>query len=262
MATAPAPHNYNSTGVPLMRKLRVSVILAIAAAFALIGAMPQSSSAAQRLPQGKLSHASRQRAMRHLVMRVQVRPQQAGPTPALVATPSIFEDKQGLDGSGPAFVVPITNVSPTATIQVGTPTSDNPNAFNLSTTCTTLAPGASCTLSITATVESLCDDVFADITIPSNDPAGPLDLEAEVWGADNNFNITNLTDSSITPQSLAQSLVGTGVTISNVKYTGAAVAAGHISIRRQHHWFQQRNYFEHGKRSRSDRPQLRLPIHR
>ena len=157
-------------------------------------------------------------------------------TTGLLSTPAVFfQTKQGLDGASPDFVIPVTNTSPTQTIQVSGitatdfETGETQPAFNVSTTCTTVAPGGNCTITISATTESLCELQEAVVTLNSNDTAGPLVSQVDVYGTDTGFNITNLVNSGITPTQLAQSLVGEGVTISNVKYTGADVAAGTFS---------------------------------
>jgi hypothetical protein len=211
-----------------MRILRVSVFMFVAAILFLIGMTPQCTFAAQVLQQRGPSHAARLRASGRQAMRLQIRPQQSGPTPALVATPALFQDKEGLNGTGAPFVVPVTNVSPTETIQVSGISADN-NLFTVSTTCTTVAPGGTCTMTISAATTDLCESDVADVTLASNDPAGPLVVLVDVYGADNNFNITSLVNGATTAAKLAASLVGTGVTISNATYTGAAVAAGTFS---------------------------------
>ena len=212
-----------------MRFLRVSVFMFVAAALALIGFTPQESFAAQLLPHRAPSHAARLRASGRQAMRLQIRPQEAGPTTALVSTPVIFfQDKDGINGTGAPFVVPVTNVSATETIQVSGISADS-ELFTVSTTCTTVAPGGTCTMTISAATTDLCQFDEANVTLASNDPAGPLVALVDVYGADNNFNITSLVNGATTAAKLAASLVGSGVTISNVKYTGAAVAAGTFS---------------------------------
>ena len=57
-------------------------------------------------------------------------------------------------------------------------------------------------------------------------PGGSMVLDIQGWGADTVIKVDDLTDSTLTPTALAQSLVGTGVAISNVTYTGAKRAAG------------------------------------
>jgi hypothetical protein len=80
---------------------------------------------------------------------------------------------------------------------------------------------------MTFTTQTLCGVQSGDITIANSDANHPsLIISVEGLGSDENFQIKNLTDTTLSPAMLAAQLVGTGVTISNVTYTGSPVAAG------------------------------------
>jgi List-Bact-rpt repeat protein/Big-like domain-containing protein len=134
-------------------------------------------------------------------------------------------DKQRIDGKSPPLLVKLTNTSPTQTVHVMGVSADNA-AYKVTTTCTTLGPGQSCTVSSSFTATSLCQSQNTTITVADDDPGGNFTYTIEGFGADSGLQVDDLTDPTLTPQSLAQSLVGPGVTISNVTYTGAKRAAG------------------------------------
>ena len=90
--------------------------------------------------------------------------------------------------------------------------------------CTTLAPGQTCVVTAKFTTTTTCQNQFANITVRDNDPGGNFVLEVNGFGADPGIQVQDLTSSALTAQALAQNLVGTGVTISNVTYTGSARA--------------------------------------
>ena len=205
-----------------MRKAFLPVFSFLVVIFLLFGILDVPRAGAQAL--GKTRPARRHDALRQR-LKIVPRPQQSTPAPALVASPFIFNDKQGLDGAGPPFVIPVTNTSPTLSVQVSAVTASN-DSFTVTTTCTTVAPGGSCTITLNAVVADFCSDQAGTITLTDNDPGGSLVLDADVFGDDGGFNVNNLLSSGIDANALATKLVGTGVTISNVKYTGAAVAAG------------------------------------
>jgi hypothetical protein len=83
---------------------------------------------------------------------------------------------------------------------------------------------------MTFTTQTLCGNaVIGNITVANNDPTPANDslvIQVEGFGGDENFQIKNLTDTTLNPALLAAQLVGTGVTISNVTYKGSPVAAG------------------------------------
>jgi hypothetical protein len=212
-----------------MRMVRVSIFIFLAAMLALIGAEPQRIFAGR----GK-THARRaagQQQNRH--RKPQPKPQQQTPTPLLAAdNPSPSFPKQIAGTTSAPVIVTITNTSPTVTVTISSVMSDNPN-FITSGCVTGLAPGANCNLTITysPSAQTVCGssqgEDTANITIASNDPAGPLALFANSFAATPGGLVTDdLRDQALTTTDLAQALVGSGVTISNVTYTGAPIAAG------------------------------------
>lgn len=150
---------------------------------------------------------------------------------------SAAQDKVRLDGATPPLTFVLTNISTDTTVNFSSIVTDNPDSFAVSMTCTTLAPGQSCTATVIYTPTSLCDGGGTTVTITDDDPAGDtndddpgsLIYTFEGYGSDSGMQLDDLTDSNLTATSLAQSLVGQGVTVSNVTYTGAARAAGNFS---------------------------------
>jgi hypothetical protein len=122
----------------------------------------------------------------------------------------------------------LSNKSPTQSVTFTGISADNP-AFTVGMNCKTLAPGQSCIVTASFTATTACQNQFANITVQDNDPTGNLVLEVNGFGADTAIQVDDLTDANLSAQALAQSLVGTGVTISNVKYTGSPRAAGKFS---------------------------------
>ncbi|MGH7484052.1 MAG: choice-of-anchor L domain-containing protein, partial [bacterium] len=109
-------------------------------------------------------------------------------------------------------------------------------SFTVTTDCQSLLPGASCNVFVKFTSPVVCAGVNGPfegvIDVANNDPVldgASLQFGVEGFGSDGNFSIKNLTDTTLTPDKLAAQLVGTGVQVSNVTYTGAAVAAGTFS---------------------------------
>ncbi len=148
------------------------------------------------------------------------------------------EDKVRMDGQTAPLLIVLTNVSTDTTITFSSVVSDNTEAFTVTSTCTTLAPGQTCNISATYLPQSLCDGGTADIIVTDNDPepdnsgedpAGTIEFELLGYGSDSGMTLDDLTDSNLTATALAQSLVGQGVTVSNVTYTGANRAAGTFS---------------------------------
>ncbi len=160
-----------------------------------------------------------------------------GTSNILVDIGPFVEDKVRLDGQTAPMLVVLTNVSTDTTVTFSSISSDNTDAFTASMNCTVLAPGQSCTASISYNAQSVCDGGDADITItdndpdqdPDGDPPGTLIFEFLGYGSDSGITLDDLTDSKLTPTALAQALVGQGVTVSNVTYTGANRAAGTFS---------------------------------
>jgi uncharacterized repeat protein (TIGR01451 family) len=139
-----------------------------------------------------------------------------------------IDDKQRIDGKTPPLQIVLTNTSTTQTVKFTSIAADNP-AYMVGMNCTTLAPGQTCVVTASFTTTTACQNQFAIITLQDNDPGGNLMLEVNGLGADTGIQVQDLTNSALSAQSLAQSLVGTGVTISNVTYTGSARAAGNFT---------------------------------
>jgi len=136
-----------------------------------------------------------------------------------------IDDKQRIDGKTAPLQVVLTNTSSTQTVSFTGVSVDNP-AYKVGMNCTTLAPGQTCIVTASFTATSACQNQFGDITVQDNDPGGNLVFSVNGFGADTAIQVDDLTDSTLTAQALAQSLVGSGVTISNVTYTGSARATG------------------------------------
>jgi len=223
-----------------MRMVRVFLFVLIVTALVFVGLTPQKISAGRKSKLKTHSHsllrsspgaaqaqATKAQTSRKRKVRIQtVKPQQAASAPLLLV-PAFTDDKQGLDGGGPPYLIPVLNTSTTTTVQITSVTADP--SLTVTTNCATLAPGASCTISTNFTTQTLCGVITGNITVMNNDPIPNNDslvIQVEGFGSDENFQIKNLTDSTLNPGMLAAQLVGTGVTISNVTYTGSPVAAG------------------------------------
>jgi hypothetical protein len=217
-----------------MRTVRVSLFFLLAVALAIIGVAPgrmfagrkagastRAASSHHRLLQAASAKAQAAKPRRVRIKSVQ---QQQGTGSPLLLVPAFTDDKQGLDGGGPPYLIPVLNTSTTTSVTI---TSVTPSAgLTISTNCGTLAPGASCTISMSFTTQTLCGLVSGTITVAGDPNVNPLTITVEGFGGDENFQIKNLTDATLSPANLAAQLVGTGVTISNVTYTGSPVAAG------------------------------------
>jgi hypothetical protein len=212
-----------------MRIVRVSIFIFLAAMLAFIGAAPQRMFAGRGTTHARRAAGQQQ----HHRRKAGPKPQQQAPAPLLTAdnfSPAF--PKQIAGTSSAPLIVTITNTSSTVTVTISSVTSDNPN-FITSGCVTGLAPGANCNLTITysPSAQTVCGNSqggdVADISIASTDPAGPLVLIADSAAATPGGLVTDdLRDPSLTANDLAQALVGPGVTISNVTYTGAPIAAG------------------------------------
>ncbi len=214
-----------------MRMVRVFIFFFLAAALAVIGTTPSRMFAGRKTRAMSAHHraqrAAQTQAARPRKVRVKAVQQQQGLTPPLLVVPTFAADKQGLDGGGPAYLIPVLNSSTTTSVQITSVTADP--SLTVTSNCSTLAPGASCTISMTFVTQSLlCSaSVTGNITIANSDTSNPSQvISVTGFGGDENFQIKNLTDTTLNPALLAAQLVGTGVTISNVKYTGSPVAAG------------------------------------
>ena len=218
-----------------MRIVRVSLFFLIVAALAFAGLAPQKIFAGRRAMGAPKVRSVRGQANQQQNHRRKSgpKPQQQPPAALLTAdnTAPAFP-KQIAGTSSAPVVVTITNSSTTVTVNISSVTSDNPN-FTTSGCVTALAPGANCKLSVTysPSAQTVCgnsqDSDFADISVVSSDPASPLGLVADSAAATPGGLVTDdLRDQALTANDLAQALVGPGVTISNVTYTGAPIAAG------------------------------------
>ncbi|MFZ3217102.1 MAG: choice-of-anchor L domain-containing protein [Candidatus Acidiferrales bacterium] len=138
-----------------------------------------------------------------------------------------FDDKQRIDGQTPPLQVVLTNTSGQP-VTISGVSADN-LAYTVGTNCTTLAAGQTCIVHASFTATSACQNQYANITVQDNDPGGNLVFAVNGYGADTGVQVSDLTSANLSAQALAQSLVGTGVTISNVTYTGSARAAGEFT---------------------------------
>jgi sugar lactone lactonase YvrE len=159
--------------------------------------------------------------------------------PLAVAVNELTFDKQGLSTSGSQSLV-LTNGTKAA-ITISSLTFGSPNEtaipFTETDNCTAapLAAGGTCTINVTFTPTSLCDYPVTNsygpndayLTIADDAPGGESFLFFLGMGADaSGISVTDLTNESQSASSLANLLVGPGITLSNVSYTGAPVAAG------------------------------------
>jgi uncharacterized repeat protein (TIGR01451 family) len=135
------------------------------------------------------------------------------------------DDKQRVDGKSSPLQIKLTNTSANQIVHVSGVSADNP-AFTVTTDCTALGPGQSCNVLASFTTTSTCQNLSANITVADDDPGGSPAISVNGFGADNGLQVDDMTNPAITALSLAQKLIGTGLTISNVTYTGAARAAG------------------------------------
>jgi hypothetical protein len=141
--------------------------------------------------------------------------------------------KQIIGTTGVPFPLVITNSSTDTTVIVTSITGDNDQEFTFGGTCTAqagIAPGATCVLEVTYNAAIICEASTVNITFNDNDPNGPLVLNLNSYGAaSDGLTTDDLRDTSLSATSLAQSLVGPGVTISNVTYTGSPWALGNFA---------------------------------
>jgi hypothetical protein len=138
------------------------------------------------------------------------------------------DDKQRIDGKSAPLQILLTNTSTTQTVNfTGAPTSTA--GYSATTDCTSLAPDQSCHVFISFTATSVCQNVQGTVTLADNDPGGSFVIGVNGYGADTGIQVSDLTNSALSAQSLAQSLVGPGVQISNVTYKGAPRAAGNFT---------------------------------
>ena len=131
-------------------------------------------------------------------------------------------------GQTPPLQIVLTNTSTTQTVNFSGVSADNP-AYTMAMNCKTLAPGQTCNVTSASRPR-------ARARINSRLSPCKTTTRAEIWcldingfGADSAIQVDDLTDPALNAQTLAQSLVGSGVTISNVTYTGSARAAGNFT---------------------------------
>ncbi len=101
----------------------------------------------------------------------------------------------------------------------------------------TFSAGESCSVFVTFTPTQVCavdangDGINSGVVfLEHNGPGGFNFVQFDGTGADaSGLAVTDLTDDGISPASVAQSLVGSGISISNVTYIGAQQAAGIFS---------------------------------
>src|ERR1700723_430072 len=166
--------------------------------------------------------------------RAAVKPKPEQPDEPVLMPPTWYFDapeipKEIVGQTSTPFPLIVTNSSTTATVHVTSVTADN-TEFVLGGDCTVaggIAPGGTCTLQITYNPASACEDSVVDITFADDDPGGDLVLTLASTGASAGGIVTDdLRDTKLSATQLAQSLVGPGVTISNVTYTGSLWSAG------------------------------------
>jgi hypothetical protein len=142
-----------------------------------------------------------------------------------------FNDKQRTDGASAPLLIVLTNVSEETTVNFTNITfnENDSNAYTATMTCATLAPGQTCNVLVSFATTSACEAVSADFLVNDDDPEGGVEIALAGYGADNAIQVDDLTDAKLTATALAQSLVGAGVTVSNVSVTGAARAIGNFT---------------------------------
>jgi hypothetical protein len=223
-----------------MRMVRVSIFIILAVILTLIGISPRKTRAQQSASRTtRNAQESRQSRRRPHIRVTSVKPAVIPGATGLISIPLDTDDKQIPVTGGPGLTIPLFNASTTNTITISGVTIDptSTGTFAVTTNCTTLSPGASCNVVVTFNSPIVCADAVAGplegiIDVANNDPVLdglPLQIAVEGYGSDGNFQFKSLTDPTLTAQQLANQLVGGGVQISNVVYTGAAIAAGTFS---------------------------------
>jgi Bacterial Ig-like domain (group 2)/Abnormal spindle-like microcephaly-assoc'd, ASPM-SPD-2-Hydin len=223
-----------------MRMVRVFLFIILAVIFSLIGISPRKIRAQQGASQpARNAQASRHSRRKPHIRVTSVKPAVIPGATGLISIPVDTDDKQIPVTGGPGLTIPLFNASTTNTITISSVTIDpsSTGTFTVTTNCTTLSPGASCNVVVTFNSPVVCADAVAGpieglIDVANNDPVldgALLQIGVEGYGSDGNFQFKSLTDPTLTAQQLANQLVGGGVQISNVVYTGAAVAAGTFS---------------------------------
>lgn len=139
--------------------------------------------------------------------------------------------KQQVNTTSLAQIINVTNSNATA-VTIVSITIDNP-VFAETDTCqdSTLEVEGTCQIFVTYTPTTACSlngGDFASLTITDNttdDPTTDVELIGMGFTA-GGLTTDDLNDDSLSATGLAQELVGSGVTVSNVVYTGAKQAAG------------------------------------
>src|SRR5579864_6023902 len=191
-----------------MRMVRVSIFIFLAAILVFIGTTPGRMFAGRKTRAMTSHHRSAQvaaakaQAATRRKVRIKSVQQQQGADPPLLLVPTFTDDKQGLDGGGPPYLIPVLNTSTTTSVTITSVTADP--SLTVTSNCGTLAPGASCTISVSFTTQTLCGSVSGNITIANSDPNFPsLAFMVQGFGGDENFQIKNLTDTTLNPGMLA-----------------------------------------------------------
>jgi Abnormal spindle-like microcephaly-assoc'd, ASPM-SPD-2-Hydin len=222
--------------------VRVLAFVATGCFAAGLGASPAPQAAGAGAPQSAPATAATvsprvHRSKTFTLRRAAVTPKPEQPGEPVLMPPTWFLDaseipKEIVGQTSTPFPLIVTNSSTTATVHVTSVTGDNAE-FVLGGDCTAaggIAPGGTCTLQITYNPASACEDAVVDITFADDDPGGDLVLTLLSTGASAGGIVTDdLRDAKLSATQLAQSLVGPGVTISNVTYTGSLWSAGTFS---------------------------------
>jgi hypothetical protein len=133
--------------------------------------------------------------------------------------------KQALGTTSPAQTITVTNIGATALHFSKISASAG---FGQSNTCgSPLAPQSQCTISVTSTPTQFSGQ-SGILTITDDAPGGKAEIFLAGEGSNNTAILT--TDlTTLTATDLVNALLGSGVTASNITYTGASVAAGKFS---------------------------------
>jgi hypothetical protein len=192
-------------------------------------AMPQVMRNAPPYNGGTQGPHDRHAASRHTKIR-KLKPANEGAGTANIQADWLgFNDKEQINGGTKPFRVVLTNISDATTVTFSSITSDDPADYTVSMDCTTLAPGQSCNAFFSFAATSVCQELLSNITINDDDPDGAVVIEVDGFGADSGLQVDDLTDAKLTATALAQSLVGQGVTVSNVTVTGSPRAIGNFT---------------------------------
>jgi hypothetical protein len=192
-------------------------------------AMPQVMRNAPAYSGGAQGPHDRHAASRHTKIRKLKPANEGAGTGNIQADWLGFNDKEQINGETKPFRVVLTNISDGTTVTFSSITSDDPADYTVSMDCTTLASGQSCNAFFSFAATSVCQELLSNITINDDDPEGPVVIEVDGYGADSGLQVDDLTDAKLTATALAQSLVGQGVTVSNVTVTGSPRAIGNFT---------------------------------